>query len=403
MTESLPSDYDSTYSHLAHANDLEPSGGHRVLRQCPIHREADHDPPFYVVSRYDDVLDVLKNNGTWGNRHGPGVFFQENGVLGSADDPDHRRQRGLLQPAFRPRALARLEPRVEALCAELWEEAFSSDGAGDFVELFAFPFPALMIGELLGVEPGDRDRFGRWSQAIVTSLGDSDMDAYDEATRSIWAYVDDMVDARLAAIDAGADPPDDVVTLLTQAVGSGGLSRDELRRLAHQLLVAGHETTASLIGLMLYRLIENPALRLELREEPELIDSAVEEFLRFDSPVQGLFRTARDDASAAAYTVPARSKLQVLYASANRDPAVWANPDEIRLHRDSATARQHLGFGWGVHYCIGAPLARIQAQHALRRIVDGFESVELDGHPTLSAPFVLRGFTAMPIRWTVRR
>ena len=387
-------------SHLAHANDLEPSDGHRVLRaQCPVHRETEHDPPFFVVSRHDDVLDVLRRPDVWRNGDGPGVFFQEEGTLGSTDDPDHSRQRNALRPAFLPSVIARLQPRIEELCAELWSAAFSVDGEGDFVERFAFPYPAVVIAELLGVDPGDRDRFGEWSDRIVEALGGGDLAAYREATEDIWAYVDTMIDARLGG---GADDHPDVVAVLTAAHERGELTRPEVHRLCHQLLVAGHETTAGLIGLTLYRLIERPHLFDELAADPSLVDAAVEELLRFDSPVQGLFRTSPHAVTIGDTTIPAATKLQVLFASANRDPDRWDDADEIRLDRDPRQRRQHLAFGWGAHYCIGAPLARLVAAAALRSIVTTFASVELVAAPTLNSPFILRGFTHLPIRWTVR-
>jgi len=368
-----------------------------------VHRETAHEPPFYVVSRHADVLDVLKSPTVWGNGRGPGVFVQESGVLGSADGPDHRRHRGVLRSAFLPSVIARLEPQVAALCDRVWGDAFFDDGDGDFVERFAFPFPALMIGEVLGVDSADRDRFGAWSQAIVDALGSSNMNAYRAATEAIGDYVDRMVDDRIAALEIDDPIPSDVISTLSRALLAGELDRGEVRHLAHQLLVAGHETTTSLIGLMLYRLIENPELRRQLRDRPELLEPAVEEFLRFDSPVQGLFRTSEESQEIAGAEVPAESKLQVLYASANRDPDAWEDPDEIRFDRDTASARQHLAFGWGTHYCIGAPLARLQARHALRHIVESFDDVRLSGEPVLSTPFVLRGFSSLPIRWTVRR
>lgn len=394
-----------SYSHLGRANDLEPSDGHRFLRGCPVHHETAHDPPFFVVSRHADVLDVLKAPETWGNRRGPGVFHQESGVLGSADDPDHRRHRGVLRDAFLPTVIARREPEIAAQCDELWEQAFGrggKTGEGDFVSAFAFPFPALVIAQVLGVDPADRHRFGSWSAAIVDALGSSDMEAYRAATAAIWDYVDGMVDDRTAALDDGEGIPDDVVSTLTRALRAGELDRGEVRHLAHQLLVAGHETTTSLIGLMLYRLIERPEIGDRLRGRPELLDSAVEEFLRFDSPVQGLFRTSAEAQTLHGVEIPAATKLQVLYASANRDPDAWSDPDELRLDRDPADARQHLAFGWGVHYCIGAPLARLQARHALRCILESFEAVELIGEPELTTPFVLRGFSSLPIRWRTR-
>ncbi|CAN5427424.1 cytochrome P450 [soil metagenome] len=394
------------YSHLARANDLEPSVGHRHLReQCPLHREEAHDPAFYVVSRHADVFDVLMRSREWGNGQGVGVFVQPGGVLGTADDPDHRRQRKVLQDAFRPRVMDDLAPRVERIGRELWDETFADDGEGDFVRLFAFPFPAIVIAELLGVPPDRRDDFGRWSDAIVNGLGGGDLSLVEDANRGIFALVDGLVADRESLLAAGRELPDDVVSVLTRAKTDGTLSHGEVRRLCQQLLVAGHETTASLLSLMLSRLIERPELIGQLRARPDLVPSAVEEFLRFDSPVQGLFRVNPEPAEVCGVELPAHTKVQALFASANRDDEAWDHPDEVRLDRFEQGRPQvpHLAFGWGVHHCIGAPLARREGQLTLRWIIETFESIELTGPVAVNEPFILRGLTTLPIRWTVRR
>ncbi len=397
-----------TYSHLAHANDLEPSVGHRVLRQQrPLHREDGNDPPFFVVSRYADVLDVVKRPGEWINGDGVGVFFQPGGVLGTTDDPDHRRQRKVLQDAFRPAAIAALEPRVEAVGERLWGEAFGEDGSGDFVRLFAFPFPALVIAELLGVPVERQDDFGRWSDDIVNGLGGGDLALVEQANREIFALVDELVEERARLLATDQPVPDDVLSILTRAKLAGQLSHGEVRRLSQQLLVAGHETTASLISLMLYRLVERPELMGQLRSDLELVPAAVEEFLRFDSPVQGLFRVNPARCPVRGEELAAGTKLQVLFASANRDDEVWDEPDEIRLdrhrHGDDGRSRPHLAFGWGIHHCIGAPLARQEGRLALRWMVERFADVELVGPVAVNEPFILRGLTTMPIRWRTAR
>ena len=391
------------HSHLAHANDLEPSVGHHVLlAQCPVHCEDPHEPPFFVVSRHADVFAALMEPDLWNNRDGSGVFYQSGGVLGSADGDDHRRQRKVLQDGFRPTAIDALGPRVDRIAEELWAEAFGADGEGDFVELFAFPFPALVIAELLGVPTARRDEFGAWSNDIVNGLGGGDLSLVERANVGIYEMVDELVDARRSMLAAGEDPPDDMLTVLTRAQADGTLRHSEVRRLCQQLLVAGHETTASLIGLMMYRLIERPELLAQLRADPALVPAAVEEMLRFDSPVQGLFRTNAVACELRGTPIDERTKVQLLFAAANRDPDVWDDPDEIRLDRMGPGARPHLAFGWGVHHCIGAPLARREAQLSLRFMVERFETVERIGAVAVNEPFILRGLTTLPIRWTVR-
>jgi len=392
-----------SYSHLEHANDLEPSvGHHHLIEKCPIHREESFDPPFFVVSRHEDVLSMVTDPELWQNGSGPGVFHQMGGVLGSADDPDHRRQRKVLQDGFRPAAIQSLAPRVEQIGRKLWDDAFSVDGAGDFVRLFAFPFPAIVIAEMLGIRSEDRDQFGHWSDDIVNGLGGGDLRLVEKANEGIYALVDDLVVERRTIIEAGGEPPDDLVTVLTRAHLAGDLAYGEVRRLCQQVLVAGHETTASLLSLMLYRLITQPRLVDELRADPERIPWAVEEFLRYDSPVQGLFRTNSRECEVRGERIAPGTKMQLLFAAANRDPRVWNEPDTIDFDRFGPGSRPHLAFGWGVHHCIGNVLARREGQLALRWMIDTFETVELTGEVKVNQPFILRGLTTLPIRWTVR-
>jgi cytochrome P450 len=393
-----------SYSHLEHANDVEPANGHRYLReQCPLHVEASHDPPFYVVSRHADVFDLLTRHIDWRNGFGVGVNAGPDGVLGTTDEPGHRRQRRVLQDSFRPAAIAQLATEVEQVGDDLWQRAFAEDGAGDFVRLFAFPFPAVVIAALLGVPVDRRDDFGRWSDDIVNSLGGADIALADEANRQIFALVDELVDVRRVLHADGHELPPDVLSVMTLAELDGTISHREVRKLSQQLLVAGHETTASLISLMLYRLIERPELVQQLRAKPDLIPSAVEEFLRFDSPVQGLFRVNPDSSEVCGQELAAGSRVQALFASANRDPDVWDDPDEIQLDRHLPGSKPHLAFGWGIHHCIGAPLARREGQLALRWMIERFDTVERVGDIAINEPFILRGLTTLPIRWTVRR
>ena len=393
-----------TYSHLEHANDLEPAAGHHhLIEKCPLHKEDTFDPPFYVVSRHEDVLAMVTDPSQWLNGDGPGVFYQVGGVLGSADDPDHRRQRKVLQDGFRPAMVDALTPRVEQIGRQLWDEAFSGDGEGDFVRLFAFPFPAIVIAEMLGIRAEDRDQFGHWSDDIVNGLGGGDLALVEAANVGIYGLVDVLVAERQEIIENGGTPPDDFLSVLTQAYLAGNLQYSEVRRLCQQVLVAGHETTASLLSLMLWRLVQQPELMHELRNDPSKIQWAVEEFLRFDSPVQGLFRTNKNECEVRGETIPERTKVQLLFAAANRDPRMWEDPDTIKLDRFGPGVKPHLAFGWGVHHCIGNVLARREGQMALRWMIETFETIELTGEVQVNQPFILRGLTTLPIKWTIRK
>ncbi len=391
---------DPGLDHLVPSVRIDPTPVYARMRsECPVLHRADLDPPFYVVSRHEDVADLLRDDRRWRNGEGPGVFRQQGGVLGSADDPDHARQRAALRPNFLPTAIARLEPRVAMLADQCFED-FVHLGEGDFVSRFAFPFPAQVIAELLGVPAEQRDAFGRWASQIVATLGNGDTDQYQRVTAEMWACIDGEVERRLALHQGGAELPADTLSTMVLAHLDGQLSREEIRRLGHQLLVAGHETTSGLLGLLMLRLIQVPEMLTSVRADRALIPAVVEEALRFDSPVQGLFRTNESPCRVGEADIPAGSKVQVMYASANRDPAVWPDPDEFRLDRDPRKARSHLAFGWGLHYCIGAPLARMEIRLALDRILDRMHDIELIGEPESESPFVLHGLSRLPIRWT---
>ncbi len=373
----------------------------RMRQECPVQHRADHEPPFYAVSRHDDVIAMLKDPALWQNRDGPGVFHQSGGVLGSADDPDHQRQRNVLRGAFVPSAIARLEPTIARIADEC-VDAFVGRGEGDFFELFAFPFPAIVIAELLGVPAERRADFGRWANDLVAALGGGSLDGYERAAAELAECIGEQLDDRLARldrVDRVAVGADDAISLMAVAHRDGVLSRHEVQRLGHQLLVAGHETTSGLLGLLLYRLVQRPALLAAVRHDRSLVPALVEEGLRFDSPVAGLFRTNARACRIGDVDIPAGSKVEVMYASANHDPTVWDDPDELRLDRDPRDARSHLAFGWGIHHCIGAPLARLEARLAFERILDRMHDIELTGEPISHSPFILRGLHHLPLRW----
>jgi cytochrome P450 len=351
-----------------------------------------------VLSRFGDVLDVLKHPELWSNRDGPGVQYLDPGVLGSADEPDHGRQRRVLRAAFVPNAVKRLEPQLRAIASELID-AFVDAGECDFAQQFAAPFPALAIAELLGIRTDERADFGRWSEQAVAALTGGDLEAYYRAKRALEDYVEAGCNERGRSLEDQAAIPDDVLSVLTLARRDGTLTNQEVRHLGYQLLVAGHETTTSLLGMLLYRLLQQPALMSAIRQDLDLIPVAVEEALRFDSPVHGLFRTNAEDCVLHGETLPARTKLQVCYAAANRDPAQFDEPDEFKLDRARSESARHVAFGWGIHFCIGAPLARLEARIAFEQLLTRLAHIELAGQPTRNDSFVLHGLTHLPIRF----
>jgi len=373
-----------------------------------VHRVTDHDPPFYVVTRFDDVVETLKHPELWSNADGPGVFYQEHGVLGTTDDPDHARHRRLLRAAFVPTNIERLAPAMTAIADELLDE-FVPRGEGDFVEAIAIPLPALAIAELLGVRRENRLAFRRWSERAVDALSSSNLEAYAEAKAALEEHVEEGVLERSAMLggDGPVDQgvvgdaiPDDVLSTLTVGWRNGVIDREEMRYIGYQLLVAGHETTTSLLGMMLYRLIERPDVMARLRGDRTLLPNAIEEALRFDSPAHGLFRTNVTETQIRDTVIPERTKVQVCFAAANRDPAQFPDPDEFRIDRERREVGKHVAFGWGIHFCLGAPLARLETRIAFERVFDRMTEIELNGEPERNDSFVLHGLTKLPIRWT---
>jgi cytochrome P450 len=251
--------------------------------------------------------------------------------------------------------------------------------------------------------------FRRWSERAVDALSSSNLEAYAEAKAALEEHVEDGVLERSAML-GGEGPvdrgvvgdaiPDDVLSTLTVGWRNGVIDRDEMRYIGYQLLVAGHETTTSLLGMMLYRLIERPEVMARLRGDRTLLPNAIEEALRFDSPAHGLFRTNLTETRIRDTVIPERTKVQVCFASANRDPAQFPDPDEFRIDRERREVGKHVAFGWGIHFCLGAPLARLETRIAFERVFDRMTEIELNGEPERNDSFVLHGLTKLPIRWT---
>ncbi len=307
----------------------------------------------------------------------------------NSDPPVHTRLRTLLNRAFTPRTIEGLRPRIEEIAASLLADADRAPGGRfDAVTGFAQPLPIIVIAELLGVPAGDRDRFKEWSTAIANATNVLNTPKVlanaRQATVELIAYMDEVVAQRRAA------PGADIMTALVQAEEDGErLSHDELLAFSILLLLAGHETTTNLIGNGLLALTEHPVEAARLRAEPELLPSAVEEFLRYDSSVQGAVRFARETAEVGGRTIEAGSTLLLLLGSANRDPAQFPEPDTLDIAR---SPNRHLSFGRGIHFCLGAPLARLEGDVAFRALLDRFPEPRVaEGGAERAGTLVLRG------------
>jgi len=281
--------------------------------------------------------------------------------------PDHTRLRGLVHKAFTPRLIELMRMRIQSLTDELLDAALGK-GRIDLIRDYALPLPTTIIAEMLGVPASDNHRFHRWSSALMASS--SSTWGMLRALPSVVAflrYIRKLVKARKAS------PRDDLTTALVSAREAGDrLSEDELLAMIFLLLIAGHETTVNLIGNGMLALLEHPEQLDRLRNEPELIKPAIEELLRYDSPVQiASERYPREDVTIAGVTIPRGEMVFAVVGSANRDERQFERPEELDITRDP---NRHVTFGLGAHYCVGAPLARMEGQIAistlLRRLPD---------------------------------
>ncbi|MFF3314338.1 cytochrome P450 [Streptomyces sp. NPDC003035] len=311
----------------------------------------------------------------------------------AVDPPDHTRLRKLVTREFTGRRVEALRPRVQELADEL-ADAMAPAGRADLVDAFAFPLPITVICELLGVPAADRDSFRRWSNELVAP---ADGTPAREVVEGFGAYLDALIEDKRAS-----RPTDDLLSALitTRAEDGDRLSLPELRGMAYLLLVAGHETTVGLITNTIRALFAHPDQLAALRADFGLLDGAIEEGLRYDGPVESTtFRVAKEPTVIGDTPIPAHSAVFVSLAGGDRDPKRFPDPDRFDIRREP---RGHLAFGHGIHYCLGAPLARLEGAIAVRTLLERFPRLELDpdGAPWEWMPGLLvRGVRRLPVRW----
>ena len=328
----------------------------------PVRRVQTDDGPVWMVFRHADVRAALADprlSKDWRFTLPPEARADQPATLYGMpmmlllDPPDHTRLRRLVSRAFTVRRTEELRPRVAGFAGALLDD-LPATGRVDLMSSYAVPLPTLVICELLGVPAADRAEFAVWSNAMVDA---ATMEESAAAGAQLYGYLSGLVDAK-------RDDPDDALIsgLIEVADGGDRLTRDELVAMAVLLLNAGHETTVNLIGNAVLALLTHPAQRAMLRERPDLLPGAVEELLRWDTPVHATpKRYAAEDVEYAGVTIPAGSEVVLWLASANRDTR-FPDAAELALDRD---ASGHLAFGHGVHHCLGAQLARIEAQEAI--------------------------------------
>jgi len=310
------------------------------------------------------------------------------------DPPDHTRLRGLVAKAFTPRMIESLRPVIQQVTGELLDQA-GAKGRMEVIQDFAFPLPAIIIATMLGVPPEDREQFNRWSSCFGRLLegGDSSLEAISEAVSEVSNFLDyfrAIIHARRAA------PKDDLLQAMMNAREQGDtLSEDELLGNCILLLAAGHGTTMHLIGNGTLALLRNPDQLRLLNEQPALISSAVAELLRYDSPVQLTSRRAKEALRIGEQPVSAGQEVIMMLGAANHDPVQFVDPDRLLLARQE---NRHLSFGLGIHFCLGAPLARVEGEIAFSTLLRRFPHLRLETDVVEWQPsIVFRGLQQLPV------
>ncbi|MGH7790177.1 MAG: cytochrome P450 [Candidatus Binatia bacterium] len=384
----------------------------------PFYRRLQRDHPIHfgrvlaggcVVSRHQDVAAVLGDARFTVDRQQADVFKRLQPFQGLSpgftraitrnllmlDAPDHTRLRRLVNKAFTPRVVEGLRPRVQALVDELLD-AVAPRRQMELIHDFAYPLPVIVIAALLGIPAEDRERFKHWSDTLTALLDPLQaargLGGCEQAYTEIGAYLRPIFAERRRA------PRDDLISGLVAVEDQGQrLDETELLSLTMLILGAGHETTTNLIANAVVALLRFPDQRRRLQEDPALIGSAVEEFLRYDSPVQATDRVATVDCELGGHPLPRGKTALLLLGAANRDPARFADPDRLDIAR---TENPHLAFGHGPHFCLGAALARLEAQLAIGTLLRRFPDLQGDAQPKdWKRSVVLRGPTALALRW----
>ena len=376
------------YNPVSEEVATDPYAVYRRLRdKDPVHRMRLVDA--WVLTRYEHADAMLRDHRRFGAED---RRFHDSGLttMLDIDPPDHTRLRSLVSRSFTPRSVSRWHERVQEIADRLLDAVADHDRI-DLVAALGYPLPVTVIAEMLGVPAEDMDRFEGWSNDIALIvepiLTRRQVENVRRATEELFAYFETIVEARQR------EPRDDLVSALLAAEEEGDrLTREELLSTMLLILVAGNETTRNLIGNGMLALLRHPDQLQRLREAPDLLDSTVDELLRYDSPVQLDGRVVREDLEMGGKRLRAGQKVIALLGAANRDPAAFENPDALDIGRKE---RSHLSFGRGIHYCLGASLAVLEARIAFRGLIDRFPSIQLAAEPRYRDGIVLRGVESL--------
>jgi cytochrome P450 len=367
------------------SNPIDPFPEYALMReQGRVHRPRTDGS--WVVCGHAEVEAVLRDPRTFSSEIGGGVQMGVGSSMIMKDPPEHTRLRNVVSKAFTPRSIAELEPRIREITVGLLDEIVPGEPF-DIVERFAIPLPITVIAEMLGIDPADRADFKRWSNAIVGTVPMSPVKLRDE----FGGYVGRILDERRA------EPRDDLISRLVNITDGEALTTDELMSFVMLLLVAGNETTTNLIGLATLYLSRYPDQRDALAEDPRRIANAVEEILRYDGPVHMVPpRVVTRDVTIGDIDLRAGSWVLPMLGAANRDPARFDDPDVFDIGRPDASS--HVTFGAGIHFCLGAPLARLELQTSFATVLRRMPALELVEEPAWKPGYNIRGLRTLRVR-----
>ncbi len=366
----------------------------RLRNEAPVYpvKLAFWVPELWLVTRYDDVLEVLKDDRLskgfyerirWLPRSIKGLYRN----LITLDPPDHVRLRLLVQKAFTPQLIERLRERIQRICDDLLDNA-AGNGRIEIVSQYASPLPLTVIADLLGIPAQDRSRFGPWARKIATAIASVDVTDQMRSFPGLWLFLRYL---RGLIARRRVQPQDDLITALIRAEEAGDkLTEDEVVNMLGLLLVAGYETTVHLISSGTLTLVQHPEQRLRLQENPTLAKCAVEEMLRYTSPVEfAMPRLTREDVTVGSVTIPRHALVAAGLGSANHDESQFSNPEAFDIGRDP---NKHVAFGLGSHFCLGASLARLEGQIAFTTLFRRFPNLHL------TAPELLQWRRSLALR-----
>lgn len=387
-----------------------------LAAKCPFYRYEGSDFQFYITSDYKEIRDqILSDNPVWSFKWGDGPKdFEEWNDFGFLTDPPfHFEWAAALRKGMTPSRIRAYQPEVEKITDDLLTAMEQAEvKSGNFHDLFALPLPARTMCFMLGADQSRYQDYKRWADTLLSSLfNDTDPRAQLAVLAEIQPHFMGLIEARKQLLsDAGITEPThehwgtvlpaDYISLgLVSRVEGRQLNDAELFQICTTFLTGGQETTTSLLTNVVWRLLEQPELWEQLKANPELVENAVEESLRFDPPINAHFRTSLCPVTMHGEELPERSKLMFSMIGANRDPSIFPDPDVFKIDRPLKQVKRHLTFGYGVHFCLGSPIARLEAQTGLRELVRRLPRLRLTGATQRIDSWMYWGQAQLPVAW----